>query len=185
MKHAALPRREIGIRTVFNILGPLTNPAGAGAQVVGVADEALVEKLASVLNGLGCRHVMVVHGEDGLDEITITGKTHVREFKDGRITDYTICPEDFGLERAGLERLRGGDVDENSALLRNILAGARSPRRDVVLMNAAAVILAGDRVSTFEQGIELAAESIDSGQATEKLKQLIRLSQEPGLGYPG
>ena len=177
MKYATVPRREIGIRTVFNILGPLTNPAGAKAQVLGVADELLVDKLVLALQGLGCHHALVVHGEDGLDEITITGKTQVCELKDGRITSYSISPEDFGLSRASLDSLRGGTIDENAALLRGILAGAPGPRRDAVLMNTGAVLLAGDRVETLQQGVTLAKEVIDGGHALAKLEQLIRFSQ--------
>jgi len=177
MKYAAAPRREIGIRTVFNILGPLTNPARVGAQVMGVADGSLVEKLASVLQGLGCHHALVVHGEDGLDEITITGKTRVCELKDDSIKGYSITPEDFGLSRAGLDDLRGSSIEENAALLRRILAGAPGAQRDVVLMNAAAGLLAGDRVETLQQGVDLAREVIDSGHALAKLEQLIGFSQ--------
>jgi anthranilate phosphoribosyltransferase len=176
MKYAAAPRREIGIRTVFNIIGPLTNPAGARAQVLGVADELLVEKLALVLKGLGCHHALIVHGEDGLDEITITAKTQVSELKSGSITSYSISPEDFGLSRASLESLRGGTASENAALLRRILAGAPGPQRDVVIMNAGAVLLAGDRVKTLGEGVALAREVIDSGKALEKLEQLIKFS---------
>ncbi len=177
MKYAAAPRREIGIRTVFNIIGPLTNPAGASAQVLGVADELLVEKLASVLQGLGCRHALVVHGEDGLDEITITGKTRVSELKDGLITSYSVSPEDFGLSRASLDSLKGGTASENAALLHKILAGAPGPQQDVVIMNAGAVLLAGDRVATLGEGVALAKEVIDSGHALAKLEQLIEFSQ--------
>jgi len=177
MKYAAAPRREIGIRTVFNILGPLTNPAGAKAQVLGVADDTLMEKLASVLQGLGCEHALVVHGEDGLDEITVTGKTQVCELKDGLINSYSISPEDYGLSQARLDSLRGGTVHENAALLRSILAGAEGPQRDVVLMNTAAVLVAGDRVGTLKQGVALAEEVIDNGHALVKLEQLIEFSQ--------
>ena len=177
MKYAAVPRREIGIRTVFNIVGPLTNPAGAQAQVLGVADGSLVEKLARVLQNLGCHHALVVHGEDGLDEITLTGKTRVCELKDGRINSYTLSPEDFGLSRAGLDSLRGGTVDENAALLRSILDGAPGPQRDVVLLNAAAALVAGDRVPSLEPGLDLAREALASGLALAKLQQLIKLSQ--------
>ncbi len=180
MKYAAAPRREIGIRTVFNILGPLTNPAGAQAQVIGVADSSLVKKLALALQGLGCHHALVVHGEDGLDEITITGKTQVCELKGGHLESYTISPEDLGLSRAELNDLRGGTVSENATLLCSILAGAPGPRRDVVLMNAAAVLLAGDRVATLQQGLALAREAIDSGHARSKLEQLIEFSQRLG-----
>ena len=177
MKYASAPRREIGIRTVFNIIGPLTNPAGAGAQVLGVADESLLEKLASVLQSLGCNHALVVHGDDGLDEITITGKTRVCELKGGRIQSYSISPEDFGLSQASLENLKGGSADENAALLRRILAGDTGPQRDVVLMNAAAVLLVGEKVGTLQEGISLAKEVIDSGRALMKLEQLIEFSQ--------
>ena len=177
MKYAAAPRREIGIRTVFNILGPLTNPADAKAQVLGVADELLVEKLALVLQRLGSHHALLVHGEDGLDEITITGKTRVCELKDNHINHYFLSPEDFGLPRASPSSLKGGSVNENAALLRSILAGAPVPQRDVVLLNAAAGLLVGDRVETLEPGVALAKEVIDSGQALAKLEQLIEFSQ--------
>jgi anthranilate phosphoribosyltransferase len=177
MKYAAPPRREIGIRTVFNILGPLTNPAGVQAQVLGVADGSLVEKLALVLQTLGCNHVLVVHGEDGLDEITVTGRTQVCELKEGRIASYSISPEDFGLSRAGLDTLKGGTVDENAALLRSILASAPGPQRDVIVMNAGAVLLAGDRVKSLEQGVALAGDVIASGHALTKLEQLIEFSK--------
>jgi anthranilate phosphoribosyltransferase len=177
MKYAAAPRREIGIRTVFNIIGPLTNPAGAGAQVLGVADETLVEKLAQVLKRLGCRHALVVHGEDGLDEITVTGKTRVCELKDGDIKSYSISPEDFGLSTAGLGSLRGGTLEENADLLRRVLVSIPGPQQDVVLMNAAAVLLAGDRVETMQQGIDLARKVIDSGKALDKLEQMVECSQ--------
>jgi len=177
MKYAAAPRREIGIRTVFNILGPLISPAGAKAQVLGVADELLVEKLAIVLQRLGSHHALLVHGEDGLDEITITGKTRVCELEDDGINRYSLSPEDFGLPRASLNSLRGGTVKENAAMLRSILAGAPGPQRDVVLVNTAAVLLVGDRVETLEQGVALAREVIDSGQALAKLEQLIGFSQ--------
>ncbi len=177
MKYAAVPRREIGIRTVFNILGPLTNPAGARAQVLGVADESLVEKMASVLQQLGCHHALVVHGQDGLDEITISGETRVCELKGGRIESYSINPGDLGLSGASQDSLKGGSAKENAEMLRNILTGAQGPRRDVVLMNTAAVLLAGDKVETLRQGVELAQEATDSGYALSKLEQLVKLSQ--------
>jgi anthranilate phosphoribosyltransferase len=180
MKYAASPRREIGIRTVFNILGPLTNPAGARAQVLGVADGLLLEKLASVLQGLGCCHALVVHGDDGLDEITITGKTHICELKDGSIKSYSISPDDFGLPQASLDSLAGGTLEENAALLRRVLTGTPGPQRDVVLMNAAAALLAGDRVNTLQEGVDLAREVIDSGHALAKLEQLIEFSHSLG-----
>jgi anthranilate phosphoribosyltransferase len=177
MKYAAAPRREIGIRTVFNILGPLTNPAGAKAQVLGAADGSLLEKMALVLKSLGCGHALVVHGEDGLDEVTNTAKTHVCELKDGRISSYAISPENLGLSRASLDSLKGGTAEQNAARLRSILTGASGPQRDIVLMNAAAALLAGDRVASLGPGIDLAREAIDSGRALAKLEQLIKLTQ--------
>jgi len=177
MKYAAAPRREIGIRTVFNILGPLTNPAGVKAQVLGVADGSLVEKLALVLQSLDCERAMVVHGDDGLDEITVTGETQVCELKGGSIKSYTINPEDFGLPRADLGSLRGGTADENATLLRNILAGAPSHQRDVVLMNAAVALVVGDKAQSLQQGIDLAREALDSARALTKLEQLIEFSE--------
>ncbi|MFC1874521.1 anthranilate phosphoribosyltransferase [Chloroflexota bacterium] len=180
MKYAAGPRREIGIRTVFNILGPLTNPAGAQAELLGVADSALVEKMARVLQILGCEHVLVVHGEDGLDEITLTGETKVCELKGGHIEDYTISPEQFGLARVGSDSLKGGTAEENATYLRNILAGAVGPRRDVVLMNSAAALVAGDRVKSLQEGIDLARETLDSGRALAKLAQLVEITRSFG-----
>jgi len=177
MKYAAVPRREIGIRTVFNILGPLTNPAGAKAQVLGVADESLVEKLALALQQLGCHHALVVHGEDGLDEITISGKTHVCELKGGHIVNYIIEAENLGLTGASSDSLKGGSAKENADMLRNILSGAAGPQRDAVLMNTAAVLLAGDKVETLRRGVELAQKTIDGSHALNKLEKLIELSQ--------
>jgi len=177
MKYAAAPRREIGIRTVFNILGPLTNPAGVGAQVLGVAEKSLVEKLASVLEGLGTRHALVVHGEDGLDEITIAEKTFVCELKNGMLRSYTISPEEVGLPRGNAHDLRGGTAAENAELLRSVLRGTPGPRLDAVLMNASAVLLAGDRVKTLKEGIALARETIGKGLALAKLEHLIEFTQ--------
>jgi anthranilate phosphoribosyltransferase len=177
MKYAGPPRREIGIRTVFNILGPLTNPANAQAQVLGVAEPSLTEKMAVVLRLLGCHHALVVHGEDGLDEITITGKTQVRELEGDRIKMYSVSPEDFGFSRTSLEDIRGSAPAENAALVRRILSGAPGPQRDVVLMNAAAALVAGGKAKALPEGAKLAAEAIDSGRALEKLDQLIKFSQ--------
>jgi anthranilate phosphoribosyltransferase len=177
MKYAAAPRREIGIRTVFNILGPLTNPAGAQSQVVGVADGTLVEKLALVLQKLGCLRALVIHGEDGLDEITISGKTTVCELEDNNINSYSVSPDDFGVAVAGMESLRGGTVEENADTIRQILSGASGPRRDVVLINTAAALLAGNRVTTLKEGATLAGQVIDSGDALAKLEQLVEFSR--------
>jgi anthranilate phosphoribosyltransferase len=180
MRYAAAPRREIGIRTVFNILGPLTNPAGARAQLVGVSDESLIEKLALVLQGLGCQHALLVHGEDGLDEITITGKTHICELKNDRIEHYVISPEDLGLSMASSESIKGGDTKTNADVLRNILAGDLGPQRDIVSMNAAAALVAGDKAKTLQQGVVMAKEVIDNGNASAKLDQLIEFSRSLG-----
>jgi anthranilate phosphoribosyltransferase len=177
MKYAGPPRREIGIRTVFNILGPLTNPAHAQAQVLGVAEASLTEKMAVVLRTLGCHHALVVHGDDGLDEISITGKTQVREVEGDRIRMYSVSPEDFGFSRTSLEDIKGSNPSENAASVRRILAGDAGPQRDVVLINAAAAIVAGDKARSLPEGAKLAAEAIDSGRALDKLEQLIKVSQ--------
>jgi anthranilate phosphoribosyltransferase len=180
MKYAAAPRREIGIRTVFNILGPLTNPANAKAQVLGVGDGSVIEKLALVLQCLGCQHALLVHGEDGLDEITITGKTHIFELKNDRIERYVISPEDLDLPVASSDSIKGGDIKANADLLRNILAGALGPQRDVVLMNAAAALVVGNKAKTLRQGVAIAKEVIDNGNASAKLDQLIEFSRSLG-----
>jgi anthranilate phosphoribosyltransferase len=177
MKNAAGTRGEIGIPTVFNILGPLTNPANAQCQVLGVASEPLLAKMAGALANLGLRHALVVHGEDGLDEVTITGRTHICELKDGTIERYTICPEQLGLKRADPASIKGGSPAENAVILRGVLAGERGPRRDIVLLNAAAALVAGDRVSTIGEGVPAAAEIIDSGKALAKLDQLVSFTR--------
>lgn len=176
MKYAGPSRKEIGIRTVFNILGPLTNPAGATTYLLGVADGALVDTMAKVLQSLGCRHALVVHGEDGLDEITLTGRTQVCEVTGNGLKSYTINPEEFGFTRTGIENLKGGTAAENAEMLREILSGKPGPRRDIVLMNATAALTAGNMVKTIKQGIKLAEESIDSGKAAAKLESLVRLT---------
>jgi anthranilate phosphoribosyltransferase len=183
MKFAAAPRREIGVRTVFNILGPLTNPALVESQVLGVPSEELGEKLAQVLLRLGSKHSLVVHGLDGMDEISIAGKSRVWELRDGKITDYYVSPEDFGLSRAGIETIKGGTPAENAAMLRSVLAGEKGPRRDVVLMNAAAGMVVGSQTShpsglpALKEGVAIASEVVDGGRALDKLEQLIKLSQ--------
>ena len=180
MKYAAAPRREIGIRTVFNILGPLTNPAGAKLMVLGVANITLLDKMALVLQNLGCRHAMVVHGEDGLDEITVTGKTMVREIRDNHIESYTIDPEALGLSLAEGDSLKGGTASENADLIRKILAGNKCPQRDAVLMNASAALLVAGKAETLRNGVSLAEELLDNGQALNKLEQFIEFSQKIG-----
>lgn len=180
MKYAAGPRREIGIRTVFNILGPLTNPASVGSQLLGVADGSLARKMALVLKGLGCHHALVVHGEDGIDEITICGDTAVCELRDGDIREYTISPEKYGFKRAAPGSLTGGDAKENACLLRSVLSGVQGPKRDATLINAAAVLYAGDKVPNLDEGLILAREAIDSGRAVAKLEALLKFSQTAG-----
>jgi anthranilate phosphoribosyltransferase len=186
MKFAAAPRREIGIRTIFNILGPLTNPARAESQVLGVPSEELGEKLAQVLYRLGSKHSLVVHGLDGMDEISIAGKSKVWELKDGEITDYQLSPEDFGLAAAGVETLVGGTPEENAAILRSVLGGEKGPRREAVVINAAAGIVVGRRTKhpaglpALKEGMKIAEAAIDSGRALEKLEKLIKLSRSYG-----
>jgi anthranilate phosphoribosyltransferase len=172
MKYAIGPRREIGIRTIFNILGPLTNPAGAQAQLLGVYDAELTELLANVLKNLGSKHVLVVHGSDGLDEITITDKTYVAELVDGEVRSFVIDPGDFGMSKADISSLIGGTAEENAQITLDILKGEKGPRRDIVLLNSAAVIMASGLAANLIEGIQVAAESIDSGKALEKLELL-------------
>ncbi|MGA1824720.1 MAG: anthranilate phosphoribosyltransferase [bacterium] len=171
MKYAIGPRREIGIRTVFNILGPMTNPARATAQLLGVYDASLMGTMIQVLKNLDSKHVMVVHGEDGLDEITITGPTEVSELKDGKITHYKIRPEDFGMQTASLNDIRGGTAEENAQMCIDILNKKQDPKRDITLLNAGAVIYVADLSDTIADGIQKAREAIDSGAALAKLKQ--------------
>lgn len=176
MKHAIGPRREIGIRTVFNILGPLTNPAGARRQLLGVYDGALTETIAQVLNNLGSERVFVVHGEDGLDEISTTAPTHVTELNESQIESYSVRPEDFGLPVSSMEDHKGGDAATNAAILKDVLGGEKGPKRDIVLLNSAAVIVAGGKADDLKEGLEVAKDSIDSGLAMQKLKELIGVS---------
>jgi len=173
MKHAAGPRREIGIRTVFNLLGPLTNPAGAGAQVLGVYDPELVPVLARVLVRLGVRRAFVVHGAGGLDEVSLAGPAVVSEVKEGEVRDYMLDPTACGLPEAPVEVLAGGDVEENAAIVREILHGAGGPRRDAVLINAALGLVAAGAAADIPSGLTLAAASIDSGAARAKLEALV------------
>jgi len=181
MKHAAVPRREIGIRTVFNILGPLTNPARAEFQVIGVPSEELGGKIASVLHRLGTKHSLVVHGLDGMDEISISGKSLVWEVSEDKISSpYEVSPQYFDFKSAHLAEVRGGTPEENADILRRVLNGERGSWRDVVVMNAAAALLAGNRASDLKEGARLAEEVIDNGQALEKLEGLVKLSQSLG-----
>ena len=177
MRFAAGPRREIGIRTVFNILGPLTNPAGAGHQLIGVSDPAVGENMAKVLGMLGGSRALVVHGRDGLDEISLGETTQVWELKEGAVSSYDLTPEELGLERIGRSELGVGDVSESARIVRSVLQGTPGPHRNVVLANAAGALIAADRVAAFKEGIAVAAESIDSGSAERRLDALIELSQ--------
>ncbi len=178
MKHAIGPRREIGIRTIFNILGPLTNPAGAHSQVLGVYDAKLTEPLSRVLQNLGSTHVFVVHGADGLDEITLTGATYISELKGGGIENYEILPEEFGFKRCKKEELLGGDSEMNARITLDVLKGKKSSHRDIVLLNAGAAIVAGGKAKDLREGLKAASESIDSGMAMKKLDGLRRLTNE-------
>ena len=180
MKYAIGPRREIGVRTIFNALGPLTNPAGAKRQVIGVYSAALTETLAGVLASLGAERAYVVHGSDGLDEMTLTGPTKVSELKDGSVSTYRVFPGDFGLGEARADALKGGDADSNAAITLSVLKGAEGPARDIALLNAAAAIVAGDKARDLREGILIAAEAIDSGRALAKLEALIAASNRPG-----
>ncbi len=176
MKHAIGPRREIGIRTIFNLLGPLTNPAGADRQVLGVYRADLVETLARVLGGLGCCRGFVVHGEDGMDEVTLTGSTRVAEIRGGQVTVQNVTPEQFGLKRCALSELQGGDAAQNAMIVRAVLNGEPGPKRDVVLLNAAYGLVAAGVAETVADGIDRARRAIDSGAARQKLEQLIALT---------
>ena len=178
MKHVMAARREMGVRTVFNMLGPLTNPAGANAQVVGVYAAALTEPLARVLAELGTHRAFVVHGADGLDEISNTGESRVSEVREGVVRTFAVRPEDFGLPRASIHDLLGGDREQNAEIIRGILRGEPGPRRDIVLMNAAAALVAGAKARDLKEGVELGARSIDAGAARERLERLIALSRE-------
>jgi anthranilate phosphoribosyltransferase len=176
MKHAIGPRKEIGIRTIFNLLGPLSNPANATSQVLGVYSAPLTETIARVLKNLGSKRAFVVYGMDTLDEITVTGRTRISELNAGRVKSYYVTPEKFGIRRASLDDIRGGDPKENAEIIFSVLKGERTPRRDVVLLNAAASLVAGYKAKDFKAGIKMAAEAIDSGRALDKLLRLIEIT---------
>lgn len=178
MKHVMRPRKELGIKTVFNILGPLTNPAGARRQLLGVFSEELAAKMAQVLRLLGAEIAFVVHGEDGTDELSISGPTQVVELRRGEIKEYKISPEDLGIKRRNLSEIAGGSPEENARTIREILSGRTGPHRDVVLLNAAAGAVLGEKALRLKQGVALAAESIDSGRALDSLERLISISRE-------
>jgi anthranilate phosphoribosyltransferase len=176
MKHAIGPRREIGVQTIFNILGPLTNPAGAKQQLLGVSRRALAEPMARVLGNLGSARALVVHGHDGLDEITTTGETYLTDLDAGKITSYSITPEQFGLRRVVRGALVGGDAPHNAAITLAVLEGKHGPHRDVVLLNAAAALMVAGRATEVHEGLQIAAHAVDSGAALEKLRRLQRFT---------
>ena len=178
MKHVMAARREVGFRTVFNLLGPLTNPAGANAQIIGVAAASLTEPLARVLAELGTLRAFVVHGADGLDEISSTGESRISEVREGMVRTFTVRPEDFDLPRSSLADLRGGDREQNAEIIRALLGGERGPRRDIVLMNAAAALVVGAHAHDLKEGAATAARAIDTGAARQKLDQLVALSRK-------
>jgi anthranilate phosphoribosyltransferase len=178
MKHCAGPRQDMGVRTMLNLLGPLTNPAGATVQVLGVYEPRLTELLGKVLMHLGSQHCFVVHGMDGLDEITLTDRTIVSEAKAGVLSNYVLTPHEFGLQQVSSKELAGGLPADNAKITREILQGRKGPRRDVVCMNAAPALVAGRKARTLQEGFRLAAHVIDSGAAAEKLARLVAYTNE-------
>jgi anthranilate phosphoribosyltransferase len=176
MKYAIGPRREIGIRTIFNILGPITNPAGAKRQILGVFANKLTEILATVLGTLGAVDAMVVHGDDGLDEISISDRTKVSRFKDGKTENFYIKPEDFGIMRSSIEFIHGGSKEDNAAITLSILNGEEGPRRDIVLMNSAVALMVAGKTEDFKTALNIAKDAIDSGSALKKLEEVKRVS---------
>ena len=178
MKYAAPVRRELGVRTLFNILGPLTNPAGAENQVIGVFHADLVGIVARVLQQLGGHHVMVVHGEDGLDEVTIAGKTRIGELKNGEVSEYTIRPEDFGMKVSAIETIQVQDSEQSKALLQSVLDNQPGPALDIVLLNAGAAIYVSGVADTLKQGVIRARAAVESGAAKEKLRQLVEITHQ-------
>ncbi len=178
MKYAALPRREIGIRTIFNILGPLTNPARVNAQVLGVFSPMLTEKLAQVLKRLGLKKAAVVSGMDGMDEVSICAKSKVSFLQNGVIESFEIDPEDFGIKRASIADIRGGDAKKNAEIIIGVLSGEKGPKRDAVLMNASLGFVVAERAKDIKEGIEIAEDIIDRGDALKKLKDFVRFTNE-------
>jgi len=177
MKYALAPRQEIGLRTIFNILGPLSNPAQVKRQLLGVYHSDLTELMAEVLRALGAEHAFVVHGADGLDELSVTGQNKVSRLYNNHIESYYLNPEELGLPRAKLSDLAGGTVENNAEITRALLGGKRGPKRDIVLLNTAAVLIAGGKASSFSEGLAQAAEAIDNGSAQRKLHQLVEFSR--------
>lgn len=178
MKHCAAPRHEMGIRTMLNVLGPLTNPAGASIQVLGVYESRLTELLGKVLMHLGSQHCFVVHGMDGLDEVTLTDRTLISEAKGGVLSNYVVTPEEFGLNRVASKELAGGSSQENAAMTKDVLQGRKGATRDIVCLNAAPALVAGRKAKTLQEGFRLAGRTIDSGAAAEKLSQLVAFTSK-------
>lgn len=176
MKHAAGPRKELGIRTVFNIIGPLTNPANAKGQVLGVFSGELTEPLANVLLNLGVEKAMVIHGKDGIDEFSVSGATRVSEVRNGRVASYDVLPEELGISRTEKNHITGGDALANADIIRSVFKGEKGPRRDVVLVNAAAALYVGGAAESMRAGIGLAEEIIDDGLAESKVNELVRFT---------
>jgi anthranilate phosphoribosyltransferase len=179
MKYAIGPRKEMGIRTIFNILGPLTNPAGAKRQLLGVFADRLTETLAMVLGNLGAVDAMVIHGMDGLDEISISDETKVSRFRDGKTENFFIAPEDFGIGRKEIDSIHGGNKEENALITLAVLRGEKGPKRDIVLMNSAAAIVVSGKAGNFRTAFDMAADAIDSGRALKKLEEVKRFSNSP------
>ncbi|MGD8520801.1 MAG: anthranilate phosphoribosyltransferase [Desulfobacterales bacterium] len=180
MKHAAGPRQEIGIRSIFNLLGPVTNPAGASVQVLGVYEQSLTDKIALVLKRLGTKEAFVVCGEGTFDEISICGPTKVSHLKENNVRTFQMTPEEYGFKRAALEEIVGGNAEENATIVRDILDGEKGPKRDMVLLNASAAFVAAGRCDNFKEGIEIAMEVIDSNSARKKLDKLVDFTQQCG-----
>ena len=176
MRHAALPRRELGVATIFNFLGPLTNPAGATRQALGVADPAMVEPMVATLGRLGSEHVLAFHGDRGLDELSLSGTSQVLELREGRVSSWVIDPQDLGLARAPVADVAGGTPAENAALIRSVLSGEPGPQRDIVVLNAAAGLVASGTSSDMWEGVERARQSIDDGAASRALDRLVDVS---------
>ena len=176
MRHAGVPRRELGVATIFNFLGPLTNPAGATRQALGVADPRMVNKMVGALSRLGSEHVIAFNGDDGLDELSISGPSRVVELQNGEVTRWELRPSDVGIDEAPIEAIKGGTADENARIVRDVLGGDKGACRDVVLLNAAAGLAAAEIASDIRDGVGRAAEAIDSGRAADALEELARVS---------
>jgi anthranilate phosphoribosyltransferase len=178
LRHAGPPRRELGVPTAFNVLGPLANPARVVRQVLGVADESVAERMLQVLAAHGSEHVVVVHGADGLDELTTTGASTVHELRAGQVTTWKVDPAELGLEIATAEQLRGGSPEDNAAFARGVLGGQRGPHRDIVVLNAAAGLYVGGKVDSLAAGVALAGDVIDGGSAERALDLLVEVSAQ-------